>query len=206
MESPQSLHRPRSKWPVFLFLLVLLGGAGFGGYSYWKRQEIKRHALRFGPMTMPERIARVPNEWSIDTLAGRLEKTGKVHDAVAFEEVADGIGLKTIAAGAYELPERASPLQLARIFKAGPTLARVTFPEGFTGWQMAARLKKLGFQNADAFQTLVYPAGKSSPFEGTLFPEKPTICRSKPRPKHLSRACKSSSTKRSNPSHIRFPK
>ena len=171
MDSPQSLHRPRSKWPVFLFLLVLLGSAGFGGYSYWKRQQAKQHAFRFGSIPMPDRIARVPDDWSLDTLAGRLQKTGKVHDATAFEEVADGIGLKTIAAGAYELPARATPLELARVFKAGPTLARVTFPEGFTGWQIAARLKKMGFTGADAFQTLVYPAGKPSPYEGTLFPK-----------------------------------
>ncbi len=171
MESPQSLHRPRSKWPVFLFLLVLLGGAAFGGYTYLKRQEAKRQQLRFGSIVMPDRIARVPDDWSAMTLAERLQKTGKVRDATAFEEVAEGVGLKNVAAGAYDLPERATPLELARIFKAGPTLARVTFPEGFTGWQIAARLKKMGFDNADGFQTLVYPKGKTSPYEGTLFPK-----------------------------------
>lgn len=171
MDSPQSLERRRSKWPLVLFLLVLLGSLGFGGHSYWKREQERKRVFRFGAIPMPERIARVPNNWSLDKLAGRLQTTGKVHDAAAFEEVAAQIGLKNVSAGAYALPESASPLQLARIFKTGPTLALVTFPEGFTGWQMAARLKKLGFQNADAFQHLVYPTGKLSPYEGTLFPQ-----------------------------------
>ncbi len=171
MESPQSLHRPRSKWPLLLVLLVLLGGAGAGGYSWWKRQEEARRVYRFGPIEMRERVARVPEEWDVDMLAGRLQKTGKINDATAFEEVASQVGLRKVAVGAYALPERATPLELARIFKAGPNSARVTFPEGFTGWQMAARLKATGFQNADAFQQLVYPPGKASPFEGTLFPK-----------------------------------
>ncbi|BCM93260.1 endolytic murein transglycosylase [Abditibacteriota bacterium] len=171
MDSPQSLHRPRSKWPVFLVWLVILGGVGFGAFSYWKRWEEKRHIMRFGPIPMPSRVARVPNDWSAETLALRLQKAGKVRDASAFEEVADEIGLQNVQKGIYALPRSASPRDLAKIFKAGPTLGRVTFPEGFTGFQMAARLKKNGFVNADAFRTLVYPPGKLSPYEGTLFPQ-----------------------------------
>lgn len=127
--------------------------------------------MRFGAMPMPELIARVPADWGVSTLAGRLQKTGKVRDASAFEEVATTVGLETIRKGIYALPDAASPLDLAKIFKAGPTLGRVTFPEGFTGFQMAARLKKNGFVHADEFQDLVYPAGKDSPYEGTLFPQ-----------------------------------
>lgn len=171
MDSPQSLHRPRSKWPLFIVCLVVLGGIGFGAFSFWKRQEEKRRLFRFGAIPMRDSSARVPNDWSAETLAGRLQKTGKVRDASAFEEIADKIGLQTIQPGIYSLPTTASPETLAKIFKAGPTLGRVTFPEGFTGWQMAARLKKNGFANADAFQQLVYPAGKLSPYEGTLFPQ-----------------------------------
>lgn len=171
MESPQSLHRPRSKWPQFLFALLMLGGIAAGGYSFWKRQEEKRRAFRFAAIPMPESTARVPDDWSVDVLAGRLQKTSKVRDSAAFEEVADQIGLQTIKKGLYSLPDSASPLQLAKIFKAGPTLGRVTFPEGFTGWQMAARLKKNGFTNADTFEQLIYPSGKPSPYEGTLFPQ-----------------------------------
>ncbi len=171
MDSPQSLHRPRSKWPVILVWLVLLAGAGFGAFSYFKRWEEKRHAMRFGPVNMPTRVARVPNDWSVETLAVRLQKAGKVRDSSAFEEMADQIGLQTIPKGIYALPPVASPMMLAKIFKAGPTLGRVTFPEGFTGLQMAARLNKNGFVNADAFRQLVYPPGKDSPYEGTLFPQ-----------------------------------
>ncbi len=171
MDSSQSLQRRRPKWPIPVLLLLALGALGVTGVRYWKREQERRRLFRFGPIPMPDRIARVPSEWSVDKLAERLQKTGKVHDAVAFELEAGKVGLRTVAAGAYELPQNAAPRDLARIFKAGPTLFKVTFPEGFTGWQMAARLKKLGFQNADAFGALVYPSGKESPYEGTLFPK-----------------------------------
>ena len=171
MDSSQSLHRRPAKWPIWLVLLGALGAAGVYGVRFWKKEERRRYLVRFGPIPMPDRIARVPSQWSVDKLADRLQKTGKVHESAAFEQEAAKIGLQSVEAGAYELPESAAPRDLARIFKAGPTLFKVTFPEGFTGWQMAARLQKLGFQNAASFEALVYPPGKESPYEGTLFPK-----------------------------------
>ena len=171
MDSSQSLHRRPAKWPIWVVLFGALGAGGFYGVRAWKKEGQRRYLVRFGPIPMPDRVARVPSEWSVDKLAERLQKTGKVHDKAAFEQEADAIGLRSVEAGAYELPESAAPGDLARIFKAGPTLFKVTFPEGFTGWQIAARLKKQGFQNADTFQSLVYPPGVESPYEGTLFPK-----------------------------------
>ena len=166
------LRPRRSKAPfVVLLLLLLLGGAGVGGTLYYKRWQEKRRIYRFGAIVMPERVARVPSNWSVQTLADRLKKSGKIRDATAFDEVADRVGLKAVAAGAYYLPAKASPEDLARVFKVGPTHIKITFPEGFTGWQIAARLQKEGFPGAKELPAMLYPAGKTPPFEGTLGPD-----------------------------------
>lgn len=170
MVEPQ-LRPRRSKAPfVVLLFLLLLGGAASGGYLYYKRWQEKRRIYRFGSIVMPERVARVPSNWSVQTLADRLKKSGKIRDASAFDEVADKVGLKSVAAGAYYLPAKASPEQLARVFKVGPTHIKITFPEGFTGWQIAARLQKEGFPGAKELPAMLYPVGKTPPYEGTLGP------------------------------------
>ncbi len=169
MDSSQSL-RPR-RWLAPLVFLLLLAGAGAGGYLYYQRAQEKRRVYRFGPIVMPERIARVPSNWSVQTLADRLKKSGKIRDASAFDEMAEKVGLKSVASGAYYLPAKASPEDLAKVFKVGPTHVKVTFPEGFTGWQIAARLEKEGFPGAKELTPLLYPAGKTPPYEGTLGPD-----------------------------------
>ena len=169
MDSSQSL-RPR-RWLAPLVTLFLLAGAGYGGYRYFLRAQEKRRIYRFGPIVMPERVARVPSNWSVQTLADRLKKSGKIRDVSAFDEVAEKVGLKSVASGAYYLPAKASPEDLARVFKVGPTHIKVTFPEGFTGWQIAARLQKEGFPGARDLQPILYPSGKTPPYEGTLGPD-----------------------------------
>jgi len=166
MDSTQSLRRrPRLGVPLALLFLALLGAGGFYAYKHWQE---KRRIYRYGAIVMPERIARVPSHWSVDTLASRLKKSGKIHDVGAFSEAAAKVGLHDVPSGAYYLPAIASPEQLARVFKAGPSHVRVTFPEGFTGWQIAARLKKEGFPGANGLEALMYPPGKIPPYEGTL--------------------------------------
>jgi len=166
MDASQSLRRrSRLRWPVTLVFLALLGAGS--AYAYRHFQE-KRRIYRYGAIVMPERIARVTSHWSVETLAGRLRKSGKIHDAGVFQEVAAKIGLRDVEPGAYRLPAIASPADLAQVFKAGPSHLRVTFPEGFTGWQIAARLKKEGFAGADGLDPILYPPGKTPPYEGTL--------------------------------------
>ena len=169
--TPEPARRKRAIWP--LFLLVVLGLAGAGIAFYFQKQKQRAAALearRWAPIVMPDRMARVPADWSIKTLGERLQKTNKLRDSKAFEAAAREIGLKTIAPGGYALPKTAGPRDLVKVFKAGPTHGELTFPEGFTGMQIAARLNRNGFIGAKDFNRLVYPARKFSPFEGTLFP------------------------------------
>jgi UPF0755 protein len=159
------------KWiGIFLLLVMVTGAAGA-----WQMQKMKRereHRRKWEPIVMPETVARVPAIWSAQTLAQRLEKSGKVRDAGAFLEAAQQVGLTRVAEGGYTLPTKAGPLELAKVFKEPPTLTKVTFPEGWTAAKMAQRLAANDFKAADEFKRLAYPANsRVSPWEGRLFPD-----------------------------------
>ena len=170
--TPEPAPPKRAVWPLLLLLTLILGGLGSAAL-YLQKQKQRAAALearRWAPIVMPDRMARVPANWSPKTLGERLQKTNKLRDAKAFETAAREVGLKEVTPGGYMLPKTAGPRDLAKVFKAGPTHGQLTFPEGFTGMQIAARLNRNGFVGAKDFNRLVYPARKFSPFEGTLFP------------------------------------
>jgi UPF0755 protein len=140
------------------------------GLFLWQREQDRK--WRWAKIPMPERLARVPEKWSAKTLAERLEDSKKIRDAPTFLEAAAQANLQGILPGGYLLPAEAGPDDLAKIFAAGPTHKKVTFPEGFTAYQMSARLKKNGFPAALPFQARAYPPGQIiSPLEGHLFPD-----------------------------------
>ncbi len=155
--------RRRALW-AWLLLLLPLGGAG----AYFARQRREAEALyrrNRAPLTLPERMARVPAAWSAETLGARLKQNGKIRDLAAFREAATAVGLQNVTPGSYFLPAIASPLDLARAFKSGPTHRQITFPEGFTAQQFAARLRKNGVAGAQKMAEIA-PAQ----LEGKLFP------------------------------------
>lgn len=154
------------RWPWLVVLALLVGGGLFAKSKYDERE-----ARRFAPIAMPERLAIVPNEWSAITLAAKLKNNGKVRDESAFIQAAQEAKLENVTPGGYLLPATAGPRDLAQVFKAGPTHEKATFPEGFIGAQIAARLKSEGFRGADEMEKLIYPASGFSPYEGTLFPD-----------------------------------
>jgi UPF0755 protein len=171
LDTPPNSTQPhkRAKWPLLLLLLVLLAG---GGLAFKIRRDREAAELRkWGKITLPERMARVPADWSAQTLASRLEKTKKIRDADAFREAAAEIGLTKVAAGGYLLPAVAGPRDLAAAFKNGPTHEQVTFPEGFTALQIAARLERRGFASGAWLAKAAYPTGQEPRYEGRLFPD-----------------------------------
>ena len=156
-------------WGVLLLMLAVIMGGGVVGVRRWKEQRAFKR--KWSAITMPETLARVPRAWTAQTLAERLKRSGKVRDAATFVEAAQQVGLKEVQPGSYVLPERAGPLELARLFKNPPPLVKVTFPEGWTAAQMADRLAERQFSGAQEFKRLAYPvATPVSPWEGRLFP------------------------------------
>ena len=131
----------------------------------------KNRQWRWASIPMPERTATVPKDWNIVTLGDALERSGKVRHSGTFVEAAGLAKLERVTAGEYELPARATPLELAKIFAAPPTIFKVTFPEGFTCRQIAARLQARNFKNAESLRLMAYPPDQDiSPQEGYWFP------------------------------------
>ena len=159
-----------SRWPLVLFLLLLVGGVG-GGALYYKQKAEAREARRWAPIVMPDEMAFVPTDWGAETLAQKLKKSDKIRDVDAFVQSAKEVELTNVTPGGYALPEKAGPRDLARLFKAGPTHEKAVFPPGFTGLQVVARLKAEGFAGADEMEKLIYPATGFSSYEGTLAPD-----------------------------------
>lgn len=157
---------------VALALLVPVALAA-GGYLRFQKIKADREYHRLhDPISMPERVARVPERWDAATLATHLEESGKVREASVFQQEAEQIGLSDVEPGGYVLPRRASPLELARIFKAAPPLRKVTFPEGYTVGQIATVLEKADFADGANLRRIAYPSGGApSPLEGKLFPD-----------------------------------
>lgn len=144
--------------------LLLVGG------FLWQREVERR--WRWEKIPMPEKLARVPQEWTASTLAERLEKTKKIRDAETFKTAAEQAGLQSVLPGGYALPTEAGPAELAEIFAKGPTHLKVTFPEGFTAHQIATRLEENGFATAPQLREIAYPATQNnSPSEGKWFPD-----------------------------------
>lgn len=153
----------------FLIFLLVIAAAGFGGWKYWQQRE---YARKWDAIVMPDRMARVLQPQTPEKLAELLQRSGKIRDIHSFVAAAREIGLNKVASGGYALPKTAGPRELAKIFNQTPDYAKITFPEGWTGAQMAARLANNGFVEADKFRALIYPKGKAvSPWEGRLFPE-----------------------------------
>lgn len=164
------MNKPLNKIIIAVVLLVVVLGAGVGGTLWWKAEQERR--WKWQPILLPERLARVTDTWSATTLAERLQKTKKIRDRDTFLEAARQVGLTHVAPGAYVLPKIAGPLELAKIFKEPPALVKITFPEGWTGHQMARRLAANKFVAATTFERLIYPPGQAvSPWEGALYPD-----------------------------------
>jgi UPF0755 protein len=162
--------RKKSSAALKIMLVLVLLASAAGGAFWWRQEQVRR--WKWEPIAMPEPMARVPEEWPVTTLAERLEKTKKVRDAATFLEAASQVGLTKVALGGYRLPNKAGPLDLAKIFKRGPELFEVTFPEGWTISQMADRLAARKFSGAEELRQLAYPPKSPlSPWEGRLFPD-----------------------------------
>jgi UPF0755 protein len=162
-------------WGVFALVTMLVVVAGWVGWWYLDR-------------TSPEGALGEPVEFivldvdDLDALAGRLEREGFVDDASVFTWYVERQGGLDVVPGYYQLRRGDHIGNVLARLRTPPdeTYARVTFPEGFTLQQMAARLADeqprltvdgfLAAANNPAVNSTLRPAGVTS-LEGLLFPD-----------------------------------
>jgi UPF0755 protein len=116
-----------------------------------------------------------------DDLLGRLTNEHLVAEPRLFGAYVRLLGADThLRRGTIQLDDRMTPLELARAIATGLGRARVrvTFPEGFTRFDVAARLERLGICDADAFlaasesrDVLASVELEAETAEGYLFPD-----------------------------------
>lgn len=162
-----------------LFILGLLAMAAGGFYCY-------RWATHKGPMppdgSKMTQVHVIQGD-SLRTIANRLEKGWVINrPSQLFLVLAYCRGTdRQIRPGHYNFPAGISPMEAFRVLAKGPDtqLGKVTFPEGYTTEQMAARLveQKL-IKDADRFESLCSDAAflkkikcPVADVNGLLFPD-----------------------------------
>ena len=180
VDEVEALHpqRPVAKWVSFgalalVNLLIVI--VGFIGWWY------VRQANPSGGVGAPVAVEIASGE-TLHDLSVQLEQQGIVQSAAFFRRYVNDHGGLTPTPGRYNIPTGDHVGNVLRVLRTPPseTITRVTFPEGFTLRQMAARLadKIPQFDAANFMQiattdtTIVSafrPAGVVS-LEGLLFP------------------------------------
>ncbi|MFM7870835.1 MAG: endolytic transglycosylase MltG [Actinomycetota bacterium] len=125
-------------WVARVVLVGLtLGVVGYGSYMFWYLRQINPPGLADSAT-----VFTVTENDDLETISRRLEQSGViVHDGV-FRRYVEQEGGLTIVPGLYTVRGRDHMGNILRVLRTPPneTLTRVTFPEGFTLEQMAARL------------------------------------------------------------------
>jgi len=127
-------------------------------------------------------VVRIPVGTSATSIARLLHGAGVVRSAAGFAILAQFRGCsRALKPGAYKLSPAMTPSEIMEKIAHGEVFARwVTFPEGFTVWQIAQRLESEGLANASRFFKLAHAQGKlfktdfphpGDNLEGYLFPD-----------------------------------
>lgn len=156
-----------------LGVLVLLIGIAAGGFLTF-REGAK--AKQVGGTAAPVRFTVVQGA-TVSQVGEALEQQGVIRSASYFRWMGRESKLKP---GVYKVSANQTPAEMLERFVNGKVdTTKVTFPEGFTVRQMAARLKKNGVITDDtSFLTMVREqgtkvGGRAFPddLEGYLFPD-----------------------------------
>jgi UPF0755 protein len=158
--------------------VLLIGGGGFAGYSYYHGQVNDPRRVGQGPA-----VVDVPAGAGVSGVGDILARQGVIGSTVVFEIYVRTHGLANrLEAGHYSIPGGSSMAgALALLTHAVGTQVKVTIPEGFTEKQVAALFEKNGLGSAAAFQqaansglySQAFLAGRAPGYglEGYLFPD-----------------------------------
>lgn len=144
---------------LFLFLILLLVAASVAAFGVWIA------ATSDGPLK-DAKVVNVPGSAASGEIAGVLEREGVVDNgtfaSLAISAMRAGLGIK-LKDGEHRFAADSSLVDVLRTLKRGRLVRyKITFPEGFTTWQVLERLK--------ANEVLVGEIA-SAPGEGALLPD-----------------------------------
>jgi UPF0755 protein len=166
-----------AKWigyGALLLVNVLIIGAGCYGWWYISQANAP------GAVGAPIEFTIAEGE-TLGQVSERLEDEGFIRNAAFFRDYAGDHGGLDIVPGLYRIPTGDNVGNVLAVLRTPPneTFVNVTFPEGFTVRQMAARLAAelpnfsvdafLAAANDPAVPSLFRPAGQNL-LEGLLFP------------------------------------
>ncbi|HXG65170.1 MAG TPA: endolytic transglycosylase MltG, partial [Blastocatellia bacterium] len=175
-DSPAAPRKPRRRIFRYLALLFLLFIAGIAAAGLWARATLNRPVEH----TAADQILSVEPGTSTQAIIARLAEMGIVRNPtllrVYLRVTGQAAGLK---AGSYKFESPISPLQaLDKIRRCAVSFERVTIPEGFNRFDIAATLATTGLASEERFLDLMDdPAliARISPtarnLEGYLFPD-----------------------------------
>ena len=176
MAHSPSQPRSRSCLPALVLLLVIFAAAAVGGQQYLARQRALAE-----PLSGPAKAFEVQSGENLTQIAERLTAAALLRDPGPFTRLAKQQGVaRDIQAGWYELDPATGPAGILKQLVGGDVATRkVTFPEGLTIDQAAARCeaagigaggeyRRLATKDAASFGLEGLPAGAS--LEGYLFP------------------------------------
>lgn len=173
---PVAARKPRRffRYVAVLFLLALIGIVAAGSWWWWQLNRPVEHAAA-------DQIITIEPGTSTQAIINRLSEIGIVRHPmllrIHLRLTGRGADLK---AGAYRFDSPISPLQaLGKIQRAEVAFERVTIPEGFNRFDIAATLaEKTGLATEEEFLRLMDDTElieKLSPnarnLEGYLFPD-----------------------------------
>ena len=158
---------------ILVFLICIIAAAFYG-----EMVDYARHPINNGSI-VEERLEITPGEQFKHTLT-RLTELGIVKNPFKFQLLARFKGYdKKIKVGEYLISTRMSPQQILKTITSGRSLLyKVTIPEGYNLYQIAAVLEQNGWGNRDAFIALakdpvfIKRLGiEAVSLEGYLYPE-----------------------------------
>jgi UPF0755 protein len=173
--------RPERRWPkiigfTFLGLLVVAILAA-GGVGFWLVRQLNPPGDPGGPVNFTVNAGE-----TLDSLAERLESQGFITNASVFKWYVERQGDLVLTPGYYQLRPRDSMSNILDVLETPPeqTYTKVTFIEGWTLNQIAARLQRdVPRLSAEKFLELAASGQIRSQFqppdinhmEGLLFPD-----------------------------------
>jgi UPF0755 protein len=143
----------------YVFLLLILAGAGAAGAAYWALQQFDARgpAGQDAPFTVPKGA-------SLTGIAERLESEGLIGNAWVFRAGAYYLNKQSgLKAGEYTIPAGASMREILEILESGKAiLYKLTVAEGLTTAMIIDLVKKHEALSGDV---------TALPTEGQLLPE-----------------------------------